>query len=175
MRLRDLFRRRPQPSDAGGTDAPIGMGGDDHYLTEPGEGGPSVLMEDLAALRWAAQQEAVNVGRMPLEPELWQGGRMEFEFERTLAHEHESLRDRLANFVGAAARDVIADLYEIAGTVALARDHLATTDRELAVALDSWNRTYREVHEDELELGRDFRLKSKTYQLMKYLIAGLLV
>ena len=166
-----LGRGNRRGTEGGGVDGPIGLGTDDAILDEPGEGGPSVLMPDLAALRWAAQQEAVNVGRMPLEPEQWDGGRMAFEYERHLAHDHEGLRDRLSDFVAASARDVVADLYQTAGSIAEIRDDLRVADTELAVVLDSWNRSYREVHEDELELGRYFRLKSKPYQLSKWLIA----
>ncbi len=166
-----LGRGKRRGTEGGGVDGPIGMGADDAILDEPGEGGPSVLMPDLAALRWAAQHEAVNVGRMPLEPEQWDGGRMAFAYERHLAHDHEGLRDRLSDFVAASARDVVADLYEIAGSVAEVRDDLRVADDELAENLSAWDSKYREVHQDALELGRYNRLKSKPYQLSKWLIA----
>ncbi|RHW25432.1 hypothetical protein D0Z08_19590 [Nocardioides immobilis] len=171
MGLLDFLRRGERGSGGGGVDGPVGMGTHEPILDEPGEGGPSIFMPDLASLRWAAQQEAVNVGRMDLDPERWTGGRMAFEYEHQLAHDHEGLRDRLSDFVSAASRDVLTDLHEIAARVAETRDDLRVADQDLAVVLDSWNRTYREVHEDELELGRYFRLKSKPYQLGKWLVA----
>ncbi len=171
----DFFRRgSKRGTDGGSIDGPESFDLGQDPLEEPGEGGPSVLMPELAALRWAAQQEAVNVGRMPLEPELWDGGRLAFSYERHLAQEHEGLRDRLADFVSAESRDSVRELYEIAGDVGVSRDELRAADRELAVNLHSWNRAYREVHEDELELGRYFRMKSVAYQLFKWLIGALL-
>lgn len=172
MGILDFLRRGGRRGLEGGAlQGPIAMGADTAILDEPGEGGPSVLMPDLAALRWAAQEEAVNVGRMPLEPEQWAGGRMAFPYERHLAHDHEGLRDRLSDFVVAGIRDIVVDLYGIAGQVAAIRGDLRVADGELATVLNSWNRSYREVHEDELELGRYFRLKSRPYQLSKLLIA----
>ena len=167
-----LKRRDDVGTKGGGVSGPIGMGADDAILDEPGEGGPSLFMPDLAGFRWAAQQEAVNVGRVPLEPEQWEGGRMAFEYERQLAHDHEGVRDRVSDFVSAGARDVVVDLYEIAGRVAETSDDLRQADLSLAEVTHSWHRSYREVHEDEFELGRYFRLKSKPYQLSKWLIAA---
>lgn len=173
----DLFKRRrsapPQePSEVGG----IGGGPPSTGPAfPPGDGGPSFFADDLAALRWAAQHEAVNVGRMPIDPEEWPGGRLSFEFERALAHEHEGIRDRLSNFVGATSKAIIGDLYLKAYEITHLRDQLSTADRELAVALDSWNRLYREVHEDELEQGRYVRMNSTPYKIIKYLIAALMI
>jgi hypothetical protein len=171
MGLFDFLHLGTRGSKGAPSDTAGGMGADDDFLEEPGDGGPSLFAADLARLRWVAQQEAVNVGRLSLEPELWEGGRLRFEFERTLAHEHEGLRDRLADYVAATSRDHLAELHSIAGNVAVARDDLRVADRELATVLYSWNSAYREVHEDELELGRYFRLKSKMYQLFKLLVA----
>lgn len=155
----------------GSVDGPRGFAGDDLDPDEPGEGAPPFLADDLAALRWTSQQEAVNVGRMDLEPERWAGGRMSFEWERAMAHEHEGLRDRLANHVSAAAREETVALYGLAGRVACARDALRDADRDLGVITHSWNKVYRDVHSDELELDRYFRLKSRTHSLFKWLIA----
>jgi hypothetical protein len=153
---------------------PIGMGAAESSPKEPGGGGPSLFMGDLAALRWAAQQEAVNVGRASLEPERWEGGRMAFAYERQLAHDHEGIRDRLADYVAAGTREGVSRLHKIAGAVARTGDNLREADRRLAMVLHSWDRSYRDVQDDELELGRYFRLKSVPYQVSKWVIAALI-
>jgi hypothetical protein len=91
-----------------------------------------------------------------------------------LAHDHEGIRDRLADYVAAGTREGVGLLHKIAGGVARTRDNLRQADRSLAMALDSWNRSYRDVQDDELELGRYFRLKSVRYQVSKWIIAALI-
>jgi hypothetical protein len=165
MGLRDLFRRR---STVGGVD-PIGMGEDDGDL-EISEGGPFVFKQELAEYRWAAQQEAVNVVRRGVDPERWDDGRMAFEFERALAHDHEALRDRLSNYVGQRARDEVRELYALAGDVAVVRDELRSTDEHLVRVTVAFKAMYDEVADDELELGRYHRLRSRKGQAVKRLI-----
>lgn len=171
MTLLDLFRRR---GSRGSTTSDRDFVNIEGLPDEPGEGGPSIFVRELAAQRWAAQQEALNVGNLPLEPAQWPGGRMAFAHERQQAHDHEALRDRLSDFVSAEVRDCTEELYELTADVAAERDRLRVADRDLAVVQDSWNRAYREVHEDELELGRYFRHKSITYRGTKWILAGLL-
>ena len=166
-----LNRKKNRGTKGGGIDNPIGLGVEGEPPGEPGEGGPSMFVSDLAAMRWVAQQEAVNLGQMPMEPEMWDGGRMKFDFERSLAHDHEGLRDRLADYVGGHAREVLRSLFGLAGEVAVSYDRLRSADHELAEVLDSWHKSYRDVHEDEIELGRYFRLKSVPYQLGKWAVA----
>src|SRR5687767_10497493 len=125
MGLRDRFRRKKTTD----IDDPLGMG-DDNGEYEAGEGGPSIFKADLAAYRWMAQQEAVNIARRGVDPERWADGRMAFEFERAIAHGHEGMRDRLANYVGQRVRDEVRELYEKAGDVGQIRDDLRRTDND---------------------------------------------
>lgn len=170
MALRDLFRRR---NKADGQD-PIGMG-DDSGDYDDGEGGPSIYKQELSEYRWAAQQEAVNIARRGVDPERWDNGRMAFEFERAIAHGHEGLRDRLANYVGQRARDEVRELYELAGDVALARDSLREADHKLVQVTEDWRTKHDEVADDELELSRYYRQRSVTARAIKYLIAAVFV
>jgi hypothetical protein len=170
MALRDLFRRRNQTD---GQD-PIGMGDSDGDY-EDGEGGPSIYKQELAEYRWAAQQEALNVGRRGVDPERWDDGRMSFEFERALAHGHEGLRDRLATYVGQRVRDEVRDLYELASDVALARDSLRDVDDELLHVTRHWKQKHEEVTDNELDVDRYYRLKSVNGKVVKYLIAAVFV
>jgi len=171
MALKDLFKRRKVKT---GMDAPIGMGGDSD-AGEPGEGGPSVFMQELAELRWSAQQEAVNQARKTMDPEAWANGQFAFEYERTLAHEHEGLRDRLSNYVGGRVRDEVRELYSLAGDVATIRDELRVVDRDLVQVTRDFNERFEEVREDPQELGRYYRLRSPTKQAAKKLVAGVFI
>lgn len=170
MALRDLFKR----GKSADLDNPVGMGDDDGE-NEAGEGGPSIFKQEMAELRWAAQQEAVNIGRRGVDPERWEDGRMAFEFERALAHGHEGLRERLANFVGRRVRDEARELYSLAGDVALARDELREIDQRLVEVTRDWRTKRAEVTDDELELSRYYRLRSAAGNYVKYGIAILFV
>jgi hypothetical protein len=174
VKFRDLFggsRRRGK--EGGGIAGAPELGLEDVDIDEWGPGAPSIMLPELTALRWAAQHEAVNVGSMPLEPERWEGGRLAFEYEHHMAHDHEGLRDRLADIVSAKATEIASELYEDAREVAVSREELRVADRDLGVVLSSWNRTLVEVHEDDLELGRYYRLRSKVHGLSKTAVAVL--
>ena len=168
-RLRERSRRAPTTE---GADA-IGLGdASDH---EPGEGGPSFLKSDLAAYRWATQQEAVNVGRRGVDPERWDEGRMAFEYERTIARGHEALRDRLANYVGTRLRDEVGELFDQAGEVAVAHEALRHVDAELVNVMNDWRSLKADVSDDEMDIGRFTRARSPKARAVKYAIFGAFV
>lgn len=175
MRLFNFWSRRTALEDERQADAPRTFTeAPPGTQEETGEGGPSLFVADLNALRSTALIEAERLGQSLIEPEQWENGRLLFEYERHLAHEHEGIRDRLANYVAARVRDMTEEIHGWAMDVAVARDRLVRADAELATVLHSWRAAYRDVHEDELELGRYVRLKSPTYQGIKLLIAALL-
>jgi hypothetical protein len=174
----DFFKRKKRAVEPGqlgsGVPGNLDFGESESDPMESGEGGPSLYRSDLSAIRWAAQAEAVNVGRMPLDPEHWPEGELEFPYERHLAHEHEGLRDRLADFVSARARESLRLLYQRAQEVANTLTDLKSADSEYAGVLQSWNRVHHDVHGDELELARYFRLNSQNHQIVKWTIAVVL-
>lgn len=170
MALRDLFRRRKTAD----VDNPIGLGDDDGDL-EVAEGGPSIFRQEIAELRWTAQQQALDLARRGVDPERWNDGLMAFEYERALARDHEGLRDRLANYVGARIRDEVRELYSLAGEVALARTDLEDVDERLLQVEEDWREKQAEIGDDELELSRYYRLRSTVGGYLKYAVAILFV
>lgn len=170
MGLRDFFRRRNETD----TRDPIGLG-DPEGEFDPGAGGPSFFRQELAELRWAAQNEALNVARSGIDPLRWDDGRLSFEYERALAHGHSGLRDRLANQVADRIREECRGLYSLATDVASARVALAVADEQLLVVRRDWKKKHREVTENELDVDRYYRQKSLTAKIVKYLIAAVFV
>lgn len=170
MALRGWFSRRKKV-DVG---EPIGLGDADGDF-EPGEGGVSIFREELSQFRWVVQQEALAEARKGIDPERWAGGRIAFEHERAIAHDHEGLRDRLANYVGQRIRDDAKDLHELAGAVATTRNALHDVDRQVIRVMRDWNEKHDEITGDALELNRFYRLRSGPSQLFKYLIVAVFI
>ena len=117
----------------------------------------------------------MNIGRRGVDPERWEDGRLAFDFERGLAHDHEGVRDRLANYVGDEILTNVRELYGLAGEVAVAREQVYQSDRQWASVSNDWRRKHAEVEEDELELSRYYRLKSFSNKAVKYLVIAVLV
>jgi hypothetical protein len=179
MGLRDWFRRKDKGPGRAEVDVPAPMGlGEDFppgFMPEPMDGGPSIYRSELAQYRWMAQAEAVNLVRSNHDPVLWPGGQMAFDLERALAHDHEALRDRLANMVGMRVRHEVAEMYPIAASVAGAHEDLRVLDNDLVRVARDYDRLYSEVEQDPLELGRYYRLRSKKTQGAKKFIAFVFV
>jgi len=99
-------------------------------------------------------------------------GRLAFEFERALAHDHDGIRDRLSSHVSAAVRDSTSDLYDAASEVGQTRDELRRADRNLVTVTRAWKKILNDVQHDELELGRYTRLRSRSYKFFKILVGA---
>ena len=150
----------------------VGFGHEDEESGDPGEGGPSIFMEDLEHLRESGLREAQKLGSKELTPEAWEAGRLAFEFERALAHDHDGIRDRLSSHVAAAVRDSTADLYDAASEVGQTRDELRRADRNLVTVTRAWKKILNDVQHDELEIGRYTRLRSRSYKFFKILVGA---
>lgn len=150
----------------------VGFGHEDEEAGEPGEGGPSIFMSDLEHLRGAAMREAQKLGNKELTPEAWEAGRLCFEFERAIAHDHDGIRDRLSSHVSSAVRDSASELYQAASAVGERRDELRRADRNLVTITGAWRKIFNDVQHDELELGRYTRLRSPSYKFFKILVGA---
>jgi hypothetical protein len=146
-------------------DTPLGMGSDND--DDPGQGGPSAFMSELAQYRWVMSQEAVNLARGEYDPTVWPNGRMAFEMEQAAAHGHEGLRERVQLYIQDQITEESEDLAELAGAVATSRQELDEADRELAHSLKEWRKAEQELEDDPLEVSRYHRLMSPNTQMLK--------
>lgn len=170
MGLRNPFRRKNKvdSSDA------VGLGGEEGDF-EPGLGGPSFFRQELSELRWAAQNEALNVARTGIDPTRWIDGRLSFDYERGLAHGYSGLRDRLANIVGDRIREESRLLYDLAADVGDERVALDNADALLVTTMDDWETKHKAVYENQLDLDRYLRLKSTNSTVLKLLVAAVFI
>jgi hypothetical protein len=138
-------------------------------------GGPNVYRSELAQFRWAAVAEAQNLARSNPDPEVWKDGQLAFELERSIAHDHEGLRDRLANYVGFNVSRTVQALYPLAADVASGREALRRLDNRLVRTVNDYNSLYEEVKRDPLELGRYYRLRSVSATRTRWALAGVFI
>lgn len=176
MGLLSRFRRRKPASAGGGAGAGPAVEYDAPEFeqtdaAETGAGGSGYYEAEIAKYRWIAEAEATNLARADLDPLDWRGGEMAFDHERGIAHAHEALRDKLANRVADQVAENAGALYERAADVAAAREKLHRVDNALVRVTRDFKKLYEDLRHDPLELGRYYRLSSKSTQDTKKLIA----
>lgn len=173
----DGHNRPAREGDDGGGGGVVGLGppSPEGISGEPMFGGPSIYRSELAQFRWAAVAEAQNVARSNPDPEVWKDGQLAFELERSIAHDHEGLRDRLANYVGFQLFTAAQALYPLAAQVASGREVLRRLDNRLVRTIHDYNGLYEEVKRDPLELGRYYRLRSESAHRLRWALAGVFI
>lgn len=135
----------------------------------------SEMQTQLSRLRWIATAEAVNIVRSQPDPADWPDGEMVFELERSTAHEHEALRDDLAQRVSRRVAVVAARIYDRAAAIARRRSKLHDIDTELVRKTHDWREVYMLIKHDDQELARYQRSRSSKSQSLKWGVAIVLI
>ena len=175
MKITDFFRKPFGRSDTGGEPAiDGGLDGPDieAYLDFMEGGGEHPVQGQLDSLRFATQTEALAVARANHDPELWVDGKLELEYERGLAHDHEALRDLTSIHAGRWLSEQAAELREAALEVVERRIDLDAANDELAETRVDWQIAARNVRDDPLEIGRFYRSQATGSSLAKLVLCS---
>ena len=161
-----IFSRKPRLESDGSPD--LGMPEGD--LEEAEEGGPTPFAAQLSKWRFTHTQNSLDLARGDFDPEAWNGSRMLFEVETTLAHAHQELRDRLQIWSHKQIEEKSETLYEDAGEVASAQTELEWADGEYLKSLALWRNGFAEIEDEPQELVRLNNLRSGRAMALKVLI-----